>query len=177
MAKVRGAIDPDAGVRPMGKILTPEQIAKNGSEHAHQAAIMQWIATIGSDNNGLAIPDLDLLFAIPNGGDRNPSVAASLKAEGVRSGVPDLCWPVPRGVFAGLYVELKVPKHFGTKSGGRSDNQIKWHKRLRAQHYAVVTAYGWQAGVETLKDYYLGLIEMPSTTDDCAFYEPRELPT
>lgn len=169
MAKVRGAIEPDAAVRPMGNLLTPEQLAKAGTEHAHQVAILQWVATIGRDKDGQSIPDLDMLFAIPNGGDRSPSVAASLKAEGVRRGVPDLCWPVPRGMFAGLYLELKVPKHFGTKSGGRSDDQIKWHKRLRAQHYAVVTGYGWQSAIEAIQDYWSLVLVMPNT-DDCAMY-------
>lgn len=174
MPKVRGAIDPDAGTTSMGKMITPEQLAKSGTEHGHQCAIIQWTVIDGA-TDGFFIPDLDLLFAIPNGGDRRPSVAASLKAEGVRSGVPDLCWPVPRHQYAGLYIELKVPKHFGTKSGGRSDKQIEWHKRLRAQHYAVVTAYGWQAGVVALVDYWMGSLTMPNT-DDCAMYEPRELP-
>ena len=175
MAKVRGAIDPDAGATSMGKMITPEQLAKSGTEHGHQCAIIQWTVIKGLASDGRPIEDLDLLFAIPNGGDRNVSVAASLKAEGVRSGVPDLCWPVPRGQFAGLYLELKVPKHYGTKSGGRSDNQIKWQKRLLAQRYAVVTAYGWQAGVTALVQYWMGSLTMPEG-EDCAMFEPRELP-
>jgi len=172
VAKVRGAIDPDAGTTSMGKMITPAQLAASGTEHGHQCAIIQWTVIDGGKTNGQPIPDLDMLFAVPNGGDRRPSVAASLKAEGVRSGVPDLVWPVPRHQFAGLYLELKVPKHFGTKAGGRSDKQIDWHKRLRTQHYAVVTAYGWQAGVAALVNYWVGALVMPDG-DDCAMYEPR----
>lgn len=164
MAMRRGAIDPDARVGSMGKMLTPEVLAAGGSEHAHQTAIMQWTVINGSN-----FPDIDLLHAIPNGGARSVSVAASLKAEGVKSGVPDLCLPVPLGVFAGLYLELKVPKHFGTKNGGRSDNQIKWQKRLRTKHYAVVTAYGWEAAVRAIQDYYMLVLVMPND-DDCAMY-------
>lgn len=174
MAKTRGgSIDPDARITSTGKMLTPEQLARAGTEHAHQTAIIQWSILDGRD-----IPDLDMLFAIPNGGDRSPSVAASLKAEGVRPGVPDLCWPVPRSVFAGLYLELKVPKHFGTKSGGRSDKQIEWHIRLREKRYAVVTAYGWQAATCAIRDYWNGALVMPidGNGDDCAMYAPRELP-
>lgn len=55
------------------------------------------------------------LFAIPNGGARNPIVGAKLKAEGVRRGVPDLCLAVPfvpggDSAYA-LYMELKVGKN------------------------------------------------------------------
>ncbi len=160
----RGAIDPDARIGVGGAILTPEKLAASGTEHAHQVAIFQWIAI-----DGKHLHDLDLLYAVPNGGDRRPSVAASLKAEGVKSGVPDMCLPVPIGVYAGLYLELKVPKHFGTKSGGRSDKQINWHKRLRAQHYAVVTAFGWEPAIRAIQDYYELRLIMPND-DDCAMY-------
>ena len=47
-------------------------------------------------------------FAVPNGGLRHIRVAAKLKAEGVRPGVPDLCFILPGGRFAGL--ELKSSK-------------------------------------------------------------------
>ena len=55
------------------------------------------------------------LFAIPNGGARNPIVGAKLKAEGVRRGVPDLCLAVPAipgGDCAyALWMELKVGRN------------------------------------------------------------------
>jgi hypothetical protein len=52
-------------------------------------------------------PEIALLHAIPNGDWRGPSVAQKLKAEGVKRGIPDLCLPVPRGGYHGLYIELK----------------------------------------------------------------------
>lgn len=51
-------------------------------------------------------PDV-LIFAVPNGGLRDPRVAAGLKAEGVLAGVPDLVVAEPRGSYHGLYVEMK----------------------------------------------------------------------
>lgn len=167
MARFGGAIDPDAGIGLKGGMLTPEQLAGSGTEHAHQVAIIQWCVI-----NGPRFHDLDLLFAIPNGGDRRPSVAASLKAEGVRSGVPDLCLPVPVGVYAGLYLELKKPTEVRKQRGGRSEKQVEWHRRLRAQHYAVVVAYGWQPAVQAIGDYYGSLLRMPEGTDDAVFYLP-----
>lgn len=93
------------------------------------------------------------------------SVAAALKAEGVKSGVPDLVLPVPHGNYPGLYLELKVPGRERTRNGGRSDEQVRWHKRLRAQGYAVVTAYGWQAACWVIYTYYGGGLGMPEDGD------------
>ncbi len=54
------------------------------------------------------LPELALLFAVPNGGHRHPATGAKLKAEGVKPGVPDLWLPVPRNLFHGLVIELKT---------------------------------------------------------------------
>lgn len=134
-------------------MITPEQIVEKGkgSEHSHQCALMQWVAL-----NGRQWPDLDLLFAVPNGGDRSMSVAAAMKAEGVKSGVPDLCLPVPRGGYPGLWIEMKRPGEARKAQGGRSENQVKWHKRLVAQRYAVVTCYSWKAAIKAIQLYYFG---------------------
>lgn len=72
-------------------------------------------------------PELDMLYHIPNGGSRNKIEAANLRRQGVRSGVPDLCLPVARGNYHGLYIELK----WGNinrpiiKEGGCTDLPIK----------------------------------------------------
>ena len=70
--------------------ITPEYLAQSGTEHGHQAALMCWC----TDHVG-TYSELDLLFAIPNGGLRNRATAARLRAEGVKRGVSDLFlrWP------------------------------------------------------------------------------------
>ena len=55
-------------------------------------------------------PCLTLLHHIPNGGSRNQLEARNLKLQGVKSGVPDICLPVPRGKYHGLYIEMKYGK-------------------------------------------------------------------
>lgn len=77
------------------------------------------------------VPELGLLFAIPNGGDRRASVGARLKREGVRAGVPDLFLPCPRGGYSGLFIEMKRP--------GMSPRpaQQAWINALRGQGYMV----------------------------------------
>lgn len=130
-------------------ILTPEQIAKAGTEHAHQAAIFQWIALEGSKQH----PILRRLFAIPNGGDRKPSVAAAMKAEGVKPGVPDMCLPISRRGYHSLWIELKRPIYATHKNGGCSEAQLEWHELLSNEGHLVCVAYGWQGGVAVLLDY------------------------
>ena len=75
-------------------------------------------------------PELQMLYAIPNGGARNAVTGALLKAEGVKPGVPDLCLPVARGQYHGLYIEMKSSK------GKPTEDQLKWLAALKAQGYA-----------------------------------------
>ncbi len=143
------------------KGISPEQIAASGTEHGHQCAIFQWIALTGRNT----WPVLKLLFAVPNGGDRKMSVAAAMKAEGVKPGVPDLVLPVPAGRFAGLFIEMKKPGEQRKKDGGRSEKQVEWHGELLKQHYAVATCYSWRAAVWTLQMYLMGSLAMPEGGD------------
>lgn len=75
------------------------------TEHEEQKALIEWSAWMSN-----ARPELSLMFAVPNGGDRHPAVAAKLKAEGVKAGVPDIFLPVPRNGYHGLFIELKELK-------------------------------------------------------------------
>ena len=84
------------------------------------------------------------IFAIPNGGSRNQLEAANLKRQGVKSGVPDLCVPVAKHNYHGMYIEMKVGRNKPT------DNQIKWLRMLKENGYKFVAkthrlAYGMKA--------------------------------
>lgn len=92
-------------------------------------------------------PELDLLYHIPNGGSRNRLEAANLKRQGVKAGVPDLCLPVARGKYHGLYIEMKYGKN------KTSENQNIWLKALAAQGYAAAVCYGWQEAQELITKY------------------------
>ena len=94
------------------------------------------------------LPELGLLFAIANGGERHLFVAKKLKAEGVKPGAPDLCLPVARGGYHGLYLELK------RRGGGVvSPSQKWWLEKLQEQGYRAVVCYGWNDARETIEDY------------------------
>ena len=116
-------------------------------ESAEQQALFQWAAY----NTG-RLPELSLLYHVPNGGKRDVITAARLKAEGVKAGIPDLFLPVSRKGFHGLYVEMKA------KGGRLSDYQKKWIKELEHQGYLVLVCYGWQEASKEIQEYLEGCI-------------------
>lgn len=115
------------------------------SEHNHQVAVFQW-----SEYQFKVMPELALMYAIPNGGKRTKFQGAWLKAEGLKSGVPDICLPVARGDFIGLYIEMKFDKNKPTP------NQLAWHDALRKERHRVEVCYSAEEAIEVIKDYLKG---------------------
>lgn len=109
------------------------------SEAQEQAAVIEYCDI-------LDIP----VYHVPNGGKRNAREAANLKRQGVKAGVPDLCIPVARGGFHGLYIEMKTLK------GKPTDKQLKWLGLLRDEGYAAYIARGARAAEELIDHYMSG---------------------
>lgn len=97
-----------------------------------------------------ACPELEYMHHVPNGGLRNKAVAAKLKAEGVKSGVPDICLPVPRTGHHGLYFEMK------RRGEKESDEQKRWLAFLNKQGYKTATCHGCEEAI-LLVCTYMGL--------------------
>jgi hypothetical protein len=93
-------------------------------------------------------PELGMLYAVPNGSERNVIVGRKLKAEGVKKGVPDLCLPVPRGGYHGLYVELKRQK-----KSRISPEQVAWINALQGQGYKAEICLGATEAWEVIREY------------------------
>jgi hypothetical protein len=123
----------------------PPTAPRKQTESAEQAKLIEW-ANLSKGK----YPELSLLHHIPNGGHRNISTAARLKAEGVRAGVPDLCLPVARGGYYGLYIELKA------KGGRVQGNQREWLQQLAQQGYKAVVAFGFEEARAVIEDYLKG---------------------
>lgn len=117
-------------------------INRQASEHDEQAVLFSWAAMAQGEH-----PELAMLFAVPNGGQRHPAVAAQLKAEGVRAGVPDVFLAVPRGRFHGLAIEMKV------KPNKPTAQQLEWIALLRHYGYSAVVCFGAQDAINTVKAY------------------------
>jgi hypothetical protein len=116
-------------------------------EHAEQVALMKWWALV---HNRYNLPE-QLLFAIPNGGQRNLIVATKLKAEGVRAGIPDLFLAVPRGRFHGMFVEMKK-----TKGGRVPKNQQIMLETLNLCGYYSIVCHGWNEARDAITQYLTG---------------------
>ncbi len=86
-------------------------------EHRIQCACVRWF--------NVQYPKLHgRLFAVPNGGRRDATTAAKLKAEGVVPGVADLVLLISNRDYGALLIEMKTPK------GRQSDSQKKWEKTV-----------------------------------------------
>lgn len=120
------------------------------SEHGEQRQLVRWASVFSKK-----YPALDLLFAIPNGGNRNAITGSLLKAEGVKPGVPDLCLPVSNKEHHGLFIELKResarPKRAG--KGGVSNAQRWWLDSLAEQGFRTEVCYGAKDAIEIIEDY------------------------
>lgn len=113
------------------------------TEAQEQMTLFSWAAMQSGK-----YPELNLLYHVPNGGSRHKAEAGRLRAEGVKAGVPDLCLPVARGQYHGLYIELKRQR------GGRiSEEQARWIDGLLKQGYAAAICKGWQEAANVITDY------------------------
>jgi hypothetical protein len=155
--------------------MTPEQLAKSGTEHGHQAAFFCWCAMatlygFESANNPLfytlqvedkkvaakglkPVPELKWFHAIPNGGaygnDKKTRQirGARMKAEGVKRGVSDTCLPVKRSHWSGLYIEFKKP-------GGRaSKEQIEFGDFVKSQGFGFAIVDNWRLAADMVQKY------------------------
>lgn len=75
-------------------------------------------------------PEFALIFAVPNAGRRGFKAQKQVKDEGIKAGVPDLFWPVPRSGYHGMFIEMK--RHTGRLRA----SQKEWLENLSAQGYA-----------------------------------------
>lgn len=155
------------GLRIMPHKITPEEYAKAGTEHAEQVAVFIWANDVREQ-----YPDLDSLFAVPNGGLRNKATAGRLKAEGVKEGVSDLFLPVirydripssPGGPpmqyvpFHGLFIEMKKARSAKVRNDdpqfGATPEQRKFIALMKSRGYAATVCHGWIEASEVLLSY------------------------
>ncbi|PHV69234.1 nuclease [Sporanaerobium hydrogeniformans] len=113
-----------------------------GTESQEQMVVFRWAAY-----EGVRRQELKLLYHVPNGGKRDIGTAKRLKIEGVKAGVPDICLPVSRGGYHGLYIELKVGKNKPTVL------QREWIENLKKEGYFVEVCYGSQEAIKAIESY------------------------
>lgn len=112
------------------------------SEDTEQIAVIQW-----ANWNRAKWPELELLHHCPNGGSRNKAEAVKLKQMGVVPGMPDLDFPVEKGAYHGLCIEMKYDR------GTLQENQKRKLRLLAEQGRYCAVCYGAEEAVKVLKEY------------------------
>ncbi|MBD0844873.1 VRR-NUC domain-containing protein [Pectobacterium versatile] len=115
------------------------------AELEEQAALIEWADKTVIDGINIG----DYLLHIPNEGKRGPKAARDAKRLGVRTGVPDLFLALPRGGYAGLWIEMK------SKGGKLSDKQEVWLNRLEDVGYRAACCFGLNQAVKCINDYII----------------------
>lgn len=140
-------------MKSMKKIRQPinwEKYASVGTEDAEQIAIFGWCA----ENVG-TIPELKFMFAIPNGmWTPHKPTAAKMRAMGMKRGPSDILWPIRRGDWSGLFLELKRRKTETQAAGKLSDEQDEFGKFVQSQGYGFAVCYGFEHARDTILQYY-----------------------
>ncbi len=163
--------------------MTPHQLSKSGSEHAHQVALFAYCAvavlhgfqvadywaetgllhTHGPGGQMVAkpVPELRWLHAIHNQGHGDAVRGAKAKAEGVKAGVADIFLPVSN---ISIRANRTEPGFYGLyiemkkpkrelSKGGISEDQFAFAMFVEHQGYQWNVCYSWQEAVEVIKQY------------------------
>lgn len=112
------------------------------TEAQEQTMLIEWAEMMQG-----RYPELALLFHIPNEGRRSYQYGRELKRQGLKKGVPDLCLPVARGMYHGLFIEMK------SQVGRPSGEQLVWIDALRNEGYAATVCHGWREAAQFIEDY------------------------
>jgi hypothetical protein len=133
-------------------MIKPEDLAKTGTEHAHQCAVFAWAGL-----NQHLYPQLKWLHAIPNANSHR------MVAEGVRAGIADIFLPWLKWnwseerlkylEYAGLYLEMKTEKRRNQKDGGCSQDQIDFIDYATKAGYKCHVCYSWTEARDRILEY------------------------
>ena len=112
------------------------------SEDTEQINVVSW-----ANWNVNRYPELKWLHHVPNGGSRNKQEAVKLKQMGVKAGVSDLCLPYPKGMYCGLYIEMK----FGNNR--QQDTQKEFLADMAVAGHFAATCYSAEEAIKVLEEY------------------------
>ena len=114
-------------------------------ESDEQIALFDWTALMSKK-----IPELESMYHTPNQGKRVPRTGAHFVAMGLKKGVPDICLPVPRSGYHGLYIEMK------SANGKLGKEQKEWLERLGKNGYLAVVCHGFEDAKDLILAYLQG---------------------
>lgn len=112
------------------------------SEDTEQINVVSW-----ANWNVNRHPELKWLHHIPNGGSRNKMEAVKLKQMSVKAGVSDLCLPYPKGIYCGLYIEMK----YGDNR--QQESQKEFLEDMAEAGHFVATCYSAEEAIKVIEEY------------------------
>ncbi|ARZ00521.1 hypothetical protein AXW37_06340 [Yersinia ruckeri] len=113
------------------------------AETEEQAALIKWADNAVID--GICVGDY--LIHIPNEGKRGPKAARDAKRLGLRKGVPDLFLALPRGGYAGLWIEMKI------LNGKPTPDQNHWLNKMNEIGYLATIKFSCVEAMKTITEY------------------------
>lgn len=144
---------PDSPLHALAKKRTRGPDRKD-SEHLEQVKLFAW-----AKENETRHPLLFWLFAVPNWfGARTAKQGARAKAEGRKPGVVDVWFPVQRGRYVGLAIEMKAGTNTPTKE------QKLWLQHLRKQGWLAEVCYSFEDARDLVLAYLSGKEPTPGAT-------------
>ena len=117
-------------------------------EDKHQEACFKWFHLNRKKYPGLGSK---LVFHPANGGKRNEREGARLKRQGVKSGVSDIVFLIPKGKYHGMVIELKPPKAYASQV---SKSQKEFLVEANEQGFLGVVCYGFDEVKEVVENYW-----------------------
>lgn len=140
---------------PLRDVIAKVERRKNPSrdlEHLSQVRLIEWV-----HENEQRYPALAWLFAVPNWfGTRTARQGARAKAEGRRAGVPDILFPVRRGSYVGLAIEMKAGKNTPSRE------QRLWLAHLAKQGWLTDVCYSFEEARDLILAYLSGDAPVPA---------------
>lgn len=143
----------------------PATVVRKARDIEHQEQVrLFWKCRNESDRH----PELEDLYAIPNGGKRDENTAKRLKAEGVKAGTPDTHLPHARSGYHSLFIEMKAewrephpdkPGETRRQRNYPSTVQRERARRLIAAGNAYEVAWTAEEAWTVLSNYLAGLYQ------------------
>jgi hypothetical protein len=112
-------------------------------EAIEQAKVIAWARA-----NERNYPFLWMLHSSLNGVKMTKAQAVRAIAQGMKKGVADLFLPVKKGVYSGLYIEMKSEK------GRTSIDQSKFLTAVSENDYLAHICYSAVEAIDKIKGYY-----------------------
>lgn len=138
-------IDRQLNKKPKAKATAKKTAIVTPLEEAEQRELAMWLDAKG------------LLWAhIPNERKASAAVMAELEREGMKKGFPDNFIAEPRGIYHGLFIELKRAKKSLSR---KSPEQRQWITALEDKGYKAAFCYGAEEAKRTVLEYLQGGID------------------